>query len=89
MMAGKTINMSKLKQIILLRGSGTSLQTIAKSLQLSRNTVKKHLRLIEVKELPSAELLALPDNEPDALPDDPDPKDQERLASLIKWFPAF
>lgn len=88
-MAGKTINMSKLKQIILLRGSGTPLQTIARSLQLSRNTVKKYLRLIEVKGLPANELLSLSDPALDALFDDPDPADQERLASLIKWFPHF
>lgn len=86
-MAGKTINMSKLKQIILLRGSGTPLQAIARTLQLSRNTVKKYLRLIEVKGLPDSELLALSDPQLDALFEDPDPGDQERLADLIKWFP--
>ncbi len=39
-MAGKTIIMSKLKQIIRLRGDGVALQTIAKAVNISRNTVK-------------------------------------------------
>lgn len=88
-MAGKTIDMSKLEQIILHRGSGTPLQTIARSLQLSCNTVTKYLRLIEVQKLPAAELLALPDNQLNTLLDDPDPHNQEPLALLIKWFPHF
>ena len=43
-MAGKTIIMSKLKQIIRLREGGVALQTIAKAVDISRNTVKKYLR---------------------------------------------
>ncbi len=39
-MAGKTINMSKIKQVLRLRSNGTPLQTIAKAVQTSRNTVK-------------------------------------------------
>jgi response regulator of citrate/malate metabolism len=50
-MAGKTIIMSKLKQIIRLRRDRVPLQTIAKAVDTSRNTVKKYLRLIEVKGL--------------------------------------
>lgn len=56
-MAGKTITMNKLKQIIRLRKEGVALQTIAKAVDISRNTVKKYLRLIEVKELSVEELL--------------------------------
>jgi Helix-turn-helix domain of resolvase. len=37
-MAGKTITMSKLKQIIRLRSDGVPLQTIAKAVDISRNT---------------------------------------------------
>lgn len=39
-MAGKTIPMSNLKQIIRLRAKGTALQTIAKYNLRFRNTVK-------------------------------------------------
>ncbi len=50
-MAGKTITMSNLKQIIRLRRNGVSLQRISKDVGVSRNTVKKYLKLIEVKGL--------------------------------------
>ena len=61
-MAGKTINMSKLKQIIRLRSDGIALQTIAKAVDISRNTVKKYIRLIEDRGLPTAHLIQMPDN---------------------------
>lgn len=86
-MAGKTIIMSKLKQIIRLRSEGVALQTIAKAVDASRNTVKKYLRLIEVKGLMTDHLLALEDNELEALFEDPDPDDEQRLVTLTAMFP--
>lgn len=88
-MAGKTIIMSKLKQMIRLRNDGVALQGIAKAIDISRNTVKKYLRLIEVKELAVEQLLQLEDNELEAFLQDPDPSDQQRLASLSAMFPYF
>lgn len=88
-MAGKTIIMSKLKQIIRLRKEGLALQTIAKAVDISRNTVKKYLRLIEVKEFNADDLLQMEDNALDALLHDPDPADEARLASLAALFPYF
>src|ERR1700744_723309 len=88
-MAGKTIIMSKLKQIIRLRSEGIALQTIARAVSISRNTVKKYLRLIEVKGLDAASLLQMEDNALEALLDDPDPEEQERLAYLEELFPYF
>ena len=79
-MAGKTIIMSKLKQIIRLRNEGIALQTIAKAVSISRNTVKKYLRLIEVRGLDTVSLLQMEDHALEALLDDPDPEEQERLA---------
>jgi response regulator of citrate/malate metabolism len=46
-MAGKTITMSKLKQIIRLRDDGVALQTIAEAVDISRNTVKKILATVK------------------------------------------
>jgi transposase len=86
-MAGKTIIMSKLKQIIRLRCDGVALQRVAKAVDISRNTVKKYLRLIEVKGLHTDHLLQMPDNELEALLADPDPGDAERLAALSALFP--
>ena len=62
-MAGKTIIMSKLKQIIRLRNEGIALQTIGRAVSISRNTVKKYLRLIEIKGLDTGSLLQMEDHE--------------------------
>lgn len=86
-MAGKTIIMSKLKQIIRLREGGVALQTIAKAAGISRNTVKKYLRLIEVRGLRPGQLLQMEDNELEALLADPDCGDEQRLAALSSFFP--
>lgn len=86
-MAGKTITMSKLKQIIRLRSDGVPLQTIAKAVDISRNTVKKYLRLIEVKELNTDHLLQMEDHQIEELLADPDPQDEQRLAALSAMFP--
>jgi hypothetical protein len=40
-----------------------ALQTIVKAVDISRNTVKKYLRLIEVRELSPEDLLQMPDEE--------------------------
>ena len=88
-MAGKTIIMSKLKQVVRLRANGVALQTIAKAVSLSRNTVKKYVRLIEVKELDSAELLLMEDEALEALLLDPAPCEQLRLETLVALFPYF
>jgi transposase len=88
-MAGKTITMSTLKQIIRLRNNGVALQTIAKAVNTSRNTVKKYIRLIEVKGISYDELLQMEDTALEALLQDPDPEDQARLESLSRLFPYF
>src|SRR6185437_13366010 len=69
-MAGTTIIMSKLKHIIRLRSNGVPLQTIAKASGLSRNTVKKYLRLIEVKKLVYEDSLQMEDTVLDTLIND-------------------
>ncbi len=46
-MATKPIRMSTLKQIIQLKKQGAGIKTIARSLGISKNTVKKYLRLLE------------------------------------------
>ena len=88
-MAGTTIIMSKLKHIIRLRCNGVPLQTIAKVSGLSRNTVKKYLRLIEVKKLEHEDLLKMDDAVLDALLNDPEPQDHARYQSLVSLFGYF
>jgi len=88
-MAGKSIMMSKLKQILLQRSNGIGLQTISKTLDISRNTVKKYLRLIEVRGYNPAELLDMSDEALDALLDEPDEPAAARQTSLEELFPYF
>jgi transposase len=86
-MAGKLLNMSKVKQIIRLKENGVALQTISKSLGISRNTVKKYLRLIEAKNYPIQGLLAKENEELEALLSNPDQASQARYEDLEKMFP--
>lgn len=85
-MAGKILNMSKVKQIIRLRENGIALQTISRSLGISRNTVKKYLRLIEVKGYPIQDLLGKEDEELEALLSDPDQVSKQRYERLEEMF---
>ena len=82
-MIGTTIIMSKLKQIIRLRKTGLSLVATAEAVGLARNTIKKYLRLIEVKGLDEQELLEMDDPILDALLNDPEPEDKARADSLF------
>jgi len=88
-MAGQTINMVLLKQIIRLRSNGAALQTIAKAVNISRNTVKKYLRLIEVKQLNFKDLLEMDDISVEAILHDPKPQDEARYQSLCELFPII
>lgn len=88
-MAGQTINMAQVKQIMRLRSNGVALQSIAKAVNVSRNTVKKYLRLIEVKQLKYDALIEMDDMALDALLQDPDPQDEARYQTLWQLFPYF
>jgi len=86
-MAGQRIHMAQVKQILRLRSNGVALQTIAKAVNVSRNTIKKYLRLIEVKQLNYDELLAMDDVALEGLLQDPDPQEGERYRLLAAFFP--
>jgi transposase len=86
-MAGTTITMSNLKQIIRHRDNGMALQTISKTLGIARNTVKKYLQLVDSKGLTYEELLCRSDEELSALLNDPDQKSEQRQQDLQSFFP--
>ena len=88
-MAGQTIKMAQLKQIIRLKSNDVALQTIAKSVNISRNTVKKYLRLIEVKQLKFEDLLQMEDIALEALLHDPNVQDAARYQTLSERFTNF
>lgn len=88
-MAGKTITMIKLKQIIRLRSNDVPLQTIAKAVGISRNTVKKYLQVIQSHGYSIDHLLALEDEELDKLLKDPEKQSAERMAIIYARFPQI
>ena len=88
-MAGKTIKMSILKQILLQRSNGINLQTISKTLNISRNTVKKYLWLIEVRGYDIAPLLEMDEEALESLLNEPDLPAADRQRILVELFPYF
>lgn len=62
-MAGKLINMNKLKQIISLSQQGQSRKQVARATGCSKNTVKKYLLTMESKRWEYHTLLSMEDNE--------------------------
>jgi transposase len=60
-MAGKTKPMSQIKQLLLLHKEGIQVKTIARSLGISKNTVKSYLKKLSNGQLSIGELLALED----------------------------
>ncbi len=86
-MAGTTITMSRLKQIIRHRDHGMALQTISKTLGIARNTVKKYLQLIESKGFSHSELLKMEDEELNALLAEPDHTSGSRFLDMEAFFP--
>lgn len=60
-MAGKTKHMSQIKQLILMHQKGAKIKTIARVLEISKNTVKAYLRKLETLEEIPQKLLMLDD----------------------------
>lgn len=60
-MAGKTRPMSQIKQLIRLHQNGYGIKTIARTLDISKNTVKAYLKKVRDGELDTVALLAQED----------------------------
>src|SRR5699024_12312618 len=60
-MARKPKPMSQVKQILRMRLKNKGIKTIARSLRISKNTVKEYLRKVEVSQVPVELLLKLED----------------------------
>ena len=60
-MSGKTRPMSQIKQLLQLHKRGMKLNTIARSLGISRNTVKSYLHKLSLLEIDIDTLLSLDD----------------------------
>lgn len=83
--------MNILRQIIRLKGERHTQRSITKYLGISRNTVAKYLKLIDVSGFDSQELLTLSDEDLDELfsPDPKGPTNKEHYEFLISKFPYF
>lgn len=82
--------MSQVKQILRMRESGKGIKTIARSLRISKNTVKEYLSKVEISRMPVKELLKLEDPilEKRLLSGNPSYKDEryERLKNQLKYY---
>jgi DNA-binding NarL/FixJ family response regulator len=67
-MAGKTRPMSQIKQMIRLHQQGYAIKAIARSLSISKNTVKTYLYKIGEAKLNMSDLLAVEDPVLEGLP---------------------
>lgn len=65
-MAGKPTRMSLVKQLLRMHSSGKGIKTIARELQVSKNTVKSYVKRVAVSRIPLSSLLALEDPELEA-----------------------
>jgi len=86
-MAGKTITMDKLKQILRLKKGGMPFKTISKSVGISRNTVKKYIRLLDDMGISIDKALDMDSHELGALLDEPFNKPDNRYRELEEFFP--
>lgn len=88
-MSGETISMIKLKQIFLHRRNGMALEAIAKAMVTSRNTVKKYIRLSQLKGLSIEELALMEDYQLEQIFAEPvvtSKSRYENLEGLFNWM---
>ena len=89
-MAGNPKPMSQVKQILRMRFKGEGIKTIARNLQISKNTVKEYIRKVETSNVSITELLKLEDPilEAKLLAGNPSFKDEryEPLKVRLEYF---
>ena len=87
-MANKKIEMSIIRQVSQLKSNGQSIRSIAELLGISRNTVRKYLRLFQGQGLSMAAVLELEDPALDELIEPSQGADPDRYLTLLELFPA-
>lgn len=79
--------MSKLRQVLRLSLQGKNKLQIKKATGVSRNTVKKYLRIMEALKIEGEQVSQLPDKELDELfCKEPEPLPDDRLSRLLLFF---
>ena len=80
--------MSIIRQVAQLKSNGQSIRSIAEILGISRNTVRKYLRLFQGQGLSMAAVLELEDHALDELIEPSQGADPDRYLTLLELFPA-
>lgn len=88
-MAGKLKTMSVIKQLILMHQQGLKIKPIAKSLQISRNTVRRYLNLIEANHWDLSYLLNMDNEVLEGYFTEKPGKDVKRYTDLHTLFPGY
>jgi transposase len=88
-MAGTTIEISMLKQLLRLLSQGMGSKTIARNLGMSKNTVKRYLHQIESRELNVVQLLGMGNEELACYLSGKETAKEDRLKVLQSQFPSI
>jgi transposase len=88
-MAGKSVEISMIKQLLRLYEQGHGIKTIARTLGLSKNTVKRYLHQIELKRLELSELLTQSNEALEFLLSEKECNRETKLQELEKLFSSF
>jgi len=86
-MAADTISMTKLKQLFLLHQNGESQRNIARVIGISKNTVKKYIRLAKLKGNEVQDLVQQEDYELEKLFAEPGIESRDRERDLEPFYP--
>ncbi|GHV21098.1 integrase [Bacteroidia bacterium] len=88
-MAGTTIEISMLKQLLRLSTQGMGSKTIARNLGMSKNTVKRYLHQVESLQLDVARLLEMGNEELECHLSGREKPAEDRLKTLQSLFPSI
>jgi transposase len=88
-MSNNPIEMSILRQIVQLKTAGKGIRAISTILGLSRNTVRKYLRLLEKEGLEMEGVVELEDSKLSGLVSRPEEADPDRHLVLLKLLPEY
>jgi len=88
-MAGKLTGISMIKQLLRLHSLGEGIKAISRTLGLSKNTVKRYLRQVELRGLAISDLLNESDEALEQILSGKDAKGEDKLRELEELFPSI
>ena len=88
-MAGKSTEISMIKQLLRLHSQGEGIKSISRTLGISKNTIKGYLRKIALKNLDVSALLNQSDERVEQILSGKESGHEDRFAELEKLFPLI